>query len=56
MFSATVIASESEQESNYREKAKQKLTYIPVVEQGDRRMVTGSEKLVPPDQTDLDLD
>jgi hypothetical protein len=55
VFSATVIASESEQESNYREKAKQKLTYIPVVEQGDR-MVTGSEKLVPPDQTDLDLD
>lgn len=55
VFSATVIASESEQESNYREKAKQKLTYIPVVEQGDR-MVTGSEKLIQPDQTDLDLD
>lgn len=55
VFSATVIASESEQESSYPEKAKQKLTYIPVVEQGER-MIADSEKLVPPDQTDLDLD
>jgi len=55
IFSATVIASESEQESSYPEKAKEKLTYIPVVEDGER-MLVGNEKLDPPDQTDLDLD
>lgn len=54
VFSATVIASSSEQESDYREKAKQKLTYIPVIEDTDIP-VTGNEDLPPPDQRDLDL-
>lgn len=53
-FSATVIASESEQDSDYHEKAKQKLTYIPIVEDGDIP-VTGNDELPPPDQKDLDL-
>ena len=53
-FSATVIASESEQDSDYHEKAKQKLTYIPIIENSDI-LTIGSEKLSPPDQGDLDL-
>ena len=32
IFSATVIASESEQDEGFQEKAKQKLDYIPIVE------------------------
>ncbi|EFP2198658.1 replication/maintenance protein RepL [Escherichia coli] len=32
IFSATVIASESEQDEGFQEKAKQKLNYIPIVE------------------------
>lgn len=54
VFSATVIASASEQESNYRDKAKQKLTYIPIIEETDIP-ITGDEDLPPPDQKDLDL-
>ncbi len=54
IFSATVIASASEQDSDYAEKAKQKLTYIPVIEPHDIP-VTGSDTLPPPDQCDLDL-
>jgi DNA-binding transcriptional ArsR family regulator len=54
VFSATVIASASEQDSDYRDKAKQKLTYIPVIEDDDIP-VTGNEDLPPPDQRDLDL-
>jgi len=54
IFSATVIASASEQDSDYAEKAKQKLTYIPVIEPNDI-LVTGNDKLPPPDQCDLDL-
>jgi len=54
IFSATVIASASEQDSDYAEKAKQKLTYIPVIEPHDI-LVTGNDKLPPPDQCDLDL-
>lgn len=54
VFQATVIASESEQESNFREKAKQPLTYVPIL--GEReRAITSDEVLDPPDQTDLDL-
>ncbi|BDM66276.1 hypothetical protein NFHSH190041_37280 (plasmid) [Shewanella sp. NFH-SH190041] len=54
IFSATVIAAASEQESNYLEKAKHKLTYIPVIDD-DNIVTTGNEELPPPDQKDLDL-
>ena len=54
VFSATVIAAASEQDSNFREKAKQKLTYIPVIEDSDIP-VSGKEQLPPPDQQDLEL-
>lgn len=54
IFSATVIASESEQDSAYPAKAKEKMTYIPVVERGQLTTV-GSDELPPPDQQDLDL-
>jgi len=54
VFSATVIASASEQDSDYAEKAKQKLTYIPIIEPEDIP-VTGNDVLPPPDQGDLDL-
>ena len=55
IFSATVVASGSEQESDYHLKTKEKLTYIPFVERVER-MVVGSDELPPPDQTDLELD
>lgn len=54
IFSATVIASASEQENDYVEKAKQKMTYIPIIESKDIP-VTGCEELPPPDQGDLPL-
>lgn len=54
IFSATVIAAASEQDSDFREKAKQKLTYIPVIEDSDIA-VTGKDQLPPPDQQDLDI-
>ena len=54
IFSATVIAAASEQDSDFREKAKQKLTYIPVIEDSDIA-VTGNDQLPPPDQQDLDI-
>ena len=54
IFSATVIAAASEQDSDYAEKAKQKLTYIPIIEPNDIP-VTGNEDLPPPDQRDLDI-
>ena len=54
VFSATVIAAASEQDSDFREKAKQKLTYIPVIEDSDIA-VAGNDPLPPPDQQDLDI-
>ena len=53
-FAATIIASESEQDSGYHEKAKEKLTYIPVIEPSDSVSV-GTDELPPPDQRELDL-
>ena len=41
VFSATVIAAASEQDSDFHEKAKHKLTYIPVIRDNDIP-VTGS--------------
>ena len=55
IFQATVIASESEQESSYPEKSKEKLTYIPVIEQGEKAVINTNEILPPPDQGDLDV-
>ena len=56
VFQATVVAAASEQESNFRDKAKTKLKHIPIIEDGDRPLVSTDEKLPPPDQQDLDLD
>ena len=53
-FSATVIAAASEQDSDYHEKAKQKLTHVPVLESQEIVSVT-NEKLPPPDQHEMDL-
>lgn len=55
VFSATVIASATDQDSDFQEKSKQKLTYIPVIEPNDIP-TTGVEKLPPPDQCDLPLE
>ncbi len=55
IFSATVIASESEQESNFKEKAKHKLTHVPIISNKER-ISSGNEMLPPPDQQDLELD
>lgn len=54
IFSATVIASATEQDEGFQEKSKHKLTYIPVIGKSDIA-ITGDEKLDPPDQCDLDL-
>lgn len=56
IFQATIIASESEQDSNFREKAKQALTYIPILGKNDRAIQNDNEVLPPPDQQDLGLD
>ena len=53
IFSATVIASATDQESDFQEKAKQKLTYIPIIEPSDIP-TTGTDE-PPPDQGDLSL-
>lgn len=54
-FSATVIAAASEQDPQQFDSSKSKLTYIPVIEENDI-LITGSEKLPPPDQQDMELD
>lgn len=54
IFQATVIASSSEQDSNFCEKAKQPLRYIPFIGK-DERPIIGSDELPPPDQQDLEL-
>lgn len=54
IFSATVIASETEQDSAYPEKAREKLTYIPIVER-DQVATVSNDELPPPDQQDLDI-
>lgn len=53
VFSATVVASESEQDPNYQQQD-QKLKYIPFVEKSERVLVD-NEQLPPPDQQELDL-
>lgn len=54
IFSATVIASESEQESDYHVRAKKKLTHIPFIDDDDNVSVS-NEKLPPPDQDEMDV-
>lgn len=52
IFSATVVASESEQEPDSLEEVKHDLKYIPVIRSGEQAVVT-NEDLPPPDQKDL---
>lgn len=54
IFSATVIASETEQESDFREKAKETLIHVPHV-RADETTVVGTDELPPPDQQDLSV-
>ena len=56
IFSATVIASASEQESDYHKKAATKLTHIPFIEHKERVLIDENEKIDPPDQIDLNLE
>lgn len=56
IFSATVIASASEQDSDYHTKVKTKLTHVPFIESKEQLMINQNEKLDPPDQIDLDLE
>lgn len=53
-FSATVIASETEQDSDYHKRAKTKLTHVPVIEDGEFVSIS-NERLDPPDQDELDV-
>lgn len=55
IFSATVIAAASEQESDYHQKAKTKLTHIPFIEHQETILLDQSEQLDPPDQQDLNF-
>jgi hypothetical protein len=55
IFSATIVASESEQENDFQIKSKEKLTYIPIIEKNEI-VLTGNEDLDPPDQLDLNLE
>lgn len=54
IFSATVVVSENEQEENFRKKLKEKLVYIPIIENNEI-VLTGNEDLSAPDQLDLNL-
>jgi DNA-binding transcriptional regulator LsrR (DeoR family) len=54
IFSATVIASESEQDSDYHNKAKHRMTHVPVIRDNDITSVM-NENLPPPDQHELDV-
>lgn len=54
IFQATVIASESEQASDFRDLVEKPLRHIPFI-QGNDRIVPADEALPPPDQQDLDL-
>ena len=54
IFSATVVAGESEQDSDFHTKINKDLKYIPFVEKTER-VSLGDDELPPPDQTDMDL-
>lgn len=55
VFQATVVAAASEQESDFRDKAKHKLKHVPIIQDNDRATTNTNEQLPPPDQGDLDL-
>ncbi|ECD9411948.1 plasmid replication initiation protein [Salmonella enterica subsp. enterica] len=55
LFSATVVASESEQDSDFHKKINGNLKHIPFVDKNER-ITLGGDELPPPDQSDLDLD
>lgn len=55
IFQATVIASSSEQESDFHKKIKQPLRQIPFVGKAERVILNSDEQLPSPDQQDLDL-
>ncbi|MBM4964554.1 plasmid replication initiation protein, partial [Vibrio parahaemolyticus] len=54
MFSATVVASESEQEKGFAEN-NHKIKHIPFIERTERVIVSNDE-LPPPDQQELNLE
>jgi len=54
VFSATVIASESEQAKGFRDKATHSLKHIPFIEKSDSVVIENVD-LLPPDQQDLDI-
>jgi len=56
IFSATVVASASEQDSDFREKANHKLKHVPIIQNNERAQVNTSEILPPPDQSEIDLE
>ena len=55
VFSATVVASESEQGKDYQRISAKPLKHIPFVKT-DERVLVSNEKNTPPDQDELDLD
>lgn len=55
IFQATVVASESEQDSDYHKLARHNMKHIPFVENDERAIVT-NEELPPPDQQEMILD
>lgn len=54
VFSATVVASNSEQDIDYIENSTP-LKYIPIIDDQERLMFNENEELPPPDQQDLPL-
>jgi hypothetical protein len=54
MFSATVIASETEQGEEFNPENQTKIKHVPFVERKERVVVT-NEELPPPDQQELEL-
>jgi hypothetical protein len=55
VFSATVVASESEQDKGYEQISAKPLKHIPFVG-SDERALVGNEESTPPDQNELELD
>lgn len=55
LFDAAVIATSSEQEAGFLNKAKEPLQYVPFLKSSER-VSLGSDDLPPPDQKDFDLD
>lgn len=54
MFSATVIASETEQGSGFNPDNDTKIKHVPFVERNERAIIS-NETLPPPDQQELEL-